>query len=366
MNKKILLYLGHPAQFHFFKYIIEQLQKDGCQVNILLKTKDILEELVCEWGYEYENIQKSIRKNNFISIALASFVRTFKVFNVARKYKPDLMIGGDASIAQVSKILHIPGVTVLEDDIEIIARLANVTFPYSDAIVVPSVCRVGKWEHKKVAYSGYMKLAYLHPSFFIPDIEVKKKYVFENKYCLVRLAQLTAYHDTGVNGLNVDVVLNFINLAKKNGYVVYISSEKELDEKLSAHQLKIRYNDIHHVMYYSSLLISDSQSMSVEAAMLGVPSIRFSDFVGRISVLEELEHIYGLTFGIKTSQSQELLLKADELLSTLNLKEEFQRKRFMMLKDKINVSSFFVWFIENYPDSKKMIQDNPSYQYNFQ
>ncbi len=366
MNKRILLYLGHPAQFHFFKYIIEQLQKDGCQIKILLKTKDILEELVCEWGYDYENIQKKVRKNNFASIAWASLARTIKVFNIARKYKPDLMVGGDASIAQVSKILHIPGITVLEDDIEIIKKLANVTFPYSDSIVVPSVCRVGKWEDKKISYYGYMKLAYLHPSFFTPNIEVKKKYIVECKYCLVRLAQLTAYHDTDVNGLNIDVILDFINLAKDSGYVVYISSEKELDERLRSYQLKIRYNDIHHVMYYSSLLISDSQSMSVEAAMLGVPSIRFSDFAGRISVLEELEHVYKLTLGIKTNQTKELLLKANELLSTLNLKEEFQRRRLIMLRDKINVTSFLVWFIENYPESKITIQNNPSYQYKFQ
>ncbi len=55
---------------------------------------------------------------------------------------------------------------------------------------------------------------------------------------------------------------------------------------------------MHHVLSFASLLICDSQSMSVEAAMLGVPSLRYSSFSGRISVLEELEHQYGLTYGI--------------------------------------------------------------------
>ncbi len=365
MNKRILVYLGHPAQFHFFKYTIERLQENGCQVKILLKTKDVLEELVREWGYDYENIQKSVRKNNIVSIALASLARTCRVCKIARKYKPDLMIGGDASIAQVSKLLHIPGVTVLEDDIDIIGRLANVTFPYSNAIVVPSVCRVGKWGYKKVSYYGYMKLAYLHPSIFIPDIEIKKKYVSETKYCLVRFSQLAAYHDTGVAGLNIDLVLTFIELARKNGYTVYISSEKTLDKQLRPHQLKIRYNDIHHVMFFASMLISDSQSMSVEAAILGLPSIRFSDFAGRISVLEELEHNYDLTFGVGTAYPENLLQKVNELFGKANLKGEFQRRRMVMLRDKINVTSFFVWFIENYPASKDILKNDPSYQYRF-
>lgn len=36
-----------------------------------------------------------------------------------------------------------------------------------------------------------------------------------------------------------------------------------------------------------------------------------------------------------------------------------------MLQDKIDVTAFMVWFIENYPKSVEIIKDNPKYQYNF-
>jgi len=36
-----------------------------------------------------------------------------------------------------------------------------------------------------------------------------------------------------------------------------------------------------------------------------------------------------------------------------------------MLADKIDVTAFFVWFIENYPDSAKIMKENPDYQYKF-
>lgn len=364
-NKNIIIYIGHPAQFHFFKYIIEELQKDGYNVKLLLKTKDILEPLVREAGFDYVNIQKTVRKNTVFSIAKASLARTFQVFKIAYNFKANIILGEDASVAQVSKILNIYGITITEDDYEAIARLAKITFPFTDNIVVPSVCRVGKWEHKKISYAGYMKLAYLHPKRFIPDRAIAHKYIQEDKYIIIRLVQLTAFHDVGVHGLNVDLVWNIIAFAKRHGYRIYISSESELNERLRVYQLRIQHIDIHHVMSYASLIIADSQSMSVEAAMLGIPSLRFSDLTGKISVLEELEHKYGLTYGIKTNEPQKLYNKMKELLAMDNLHEEFQIRRQRMLHDKIDVTAFFVWFIENYPESRQIMKENPDYQYNF-
>ena len=118
-------------------------------------------------------------------------------------------------------------------------------------------------------------------------------------------------------------------------------------------------------MAFASLLISDSQSMSVEAAMLGVPNLRFSDFAGRISVLEELENDYGLTIGIKTSEPQRLTDEEEKLLSMHDVRAESQDRRKKMLDDKIDVTAFLTWFIENYPQSVKTQRENPNYQFNF-
>jgi predicted glycosyltransferase len=103
----------------------------------------------------------------------------------------------------------------------------------------------------------------------------------------------------------------------------------------------------------------------MEAAMLGTPSIRFSDFSGRISVLEELEHKYGLTFGFKTNESDKFFNKIDELLKTKNIKKEWQRRRQKMLAEKIDVTAFMAWLIENYPESVRIMKENPGYQYRF-
>ena len=43
---KILIYLGHPAHFHLYKFVIANWRANGHNVLILIKKKDILEDLL--------------------------------------------------------------------------------------------------------------------------------------------------------------------------------------------------------------------------------------------------------------------------------------------------------------------------------
>ena len=104
-------------------------------------------------------------------------------------------------------------------------------------------------------------------------------------------------------------------------------------------------------MYFSDLFISDGQSMTVESCILGTPSIRYNDFVGRISVLEELEHKYKLTFGISPDKPDELLDKIEELARIPNINIEWKKRKEKMLKEMIDVTSFVTSVLENFPSS---------------
>jgi uncharacterized protein len=112
-------------------------------------------------------------------------------------------------------------------------------------------------------------------------------------------------------------------------------------------------------------VIGDSQTMTAEAAVLGTPALRFNDFVGRLGYLYELEHRYGLTFGISTAHPDRLMAKLDELLAFSDLKTEWRNRRSRMLGEKIDVTEFFVWFLENYPESMRIVQNDPGYQRRF-
>lgn len=52
---KIIFYLGHPAHYHLFKYPIKLLKVNNYEIIILIKKKDILEELLKNEGLDYIN-----------------------------------------------------------------------------------------------------------------------------------------------------------------------------------------------------------------------------------------------------------------------------------------------------------------------
>jgi hypothetical protein len=73
----------------------------------------------------------------------------------------------------------------------------------------------------------------------------------------------------------------------------------------------------------------------------------------------------GLANRIEVGQESELTSKLNLLLDIDSLSQKFQRRRQKMLADKIDVTAFMVWFIENYPKSAKTMQKNPDYQLKF-
>ncbi len=349
-----------------FRRTIKLLKGEGWKVKILIKTKDVLESLVKESGFEYENILPGGRSHSKLAMLFAVVKRDIKLWKIVRKFKPDLMMGTDPSIAHVSWFTGRYGVTIVEDDEDVIKPLVRMTYPFTKAILCPKVCRVGdKYEHKKLGYSGYMKLGYLHPNVFQLSDEVIKKYSFDKKFVLIRLSSLGAYHDYGIGGLNKPLLREIIQKCQQKGYQVKLSAEFDLDSGLKKLQLQISKLDMHHVLAAASLLISDSQSMSVEAAMLGTPSIRYSGFAGRISVLEELEHKYQLTFGVKIGNTEYLFQLIEKFSTMSDLKQTFAKRREHMMAEKIDVSAFLVWLIGNFPQSINQIKTQPDFDERF-
>lgn len=355
----ILFYFGHPSQYLFLKNSINILKEKGIACDLIIKSKDILEKLLVENKESYNNILPEGRNSGRIGILTGLIKRDYRLFKYVKGKHYDLFVGTDPSLAHIGFLKRVPVITVLEDDIHVIPELARITFPFTSLILTPQECKTGKYEEKTVHYKGYMKLAYLHPKWFI-----KKAAKFKQPYFLIRVSSLDAYHDSGINGFTVHLLQKIIAQLHKKGSV-YISSEGLLDESLKSFELKINPTEMQHVLANATMLISDSQSMTMEAAMFGVPSIRFSDFAGRISVLEELEHGYNLTFGIPTRAPEKLFEKINELLSLPDLEGEFQNRRQKMLADKIDVTAFMVWFIENYPGSVKIMREDPEYQERF-
>ena len=138
---------------------------------------------------------------------------------------------------------------------------------------------------------------------------------------------------------------------------VYITSERPLEPQFEPYRIHVDPIDMHHVMAFCSLYVGDSQTMAAEAGVLGVPFIRFNDFVGRIGYLKELEEVYQLGFGFKTHEQEALVRTLQELLSMKDRAVVFQSRRQRMLADKIDYRRFLTEFIAGYPESKIKIKE---------
>lgn len=365
---KVVVYLGHPAHFHLYKNVIKNLKKDGHTVEVLIKKKENLEQLLQNSGIPYYNILREGRKDTKLGMGLGALKRMWRELVFCIKQKPDLLTGTSVENSYVGPLLRIPVVYCGEDDAHVIPLQAKVCYPGASVVLTPDTCDDGKWAKKTTKYPSYHELAYLHPNHFTPSAEIVREQGIdpEKPYAIMRFVKLKANHDDNIKGINKEVAMRLIEIMKPH-MDIYITSERELESELEPYRIKINPIYMHDVMAFASLYIGDSQTMAMEACTMGVPSIRFNDFVGKIGVMAELEDgnllgeqvpCYKLGIGIKASEAgavEKLYKTVEEIVAMPEKKRlaTWKERKERMLADKIDYAKFLTWLIENYPASAK-------------
>lgn len=351
---QLVYYIAHPSQYYIFKNLAPYLERDF-EITITYSDKDVIKDQLTIDNLNYKKYEIGYSKSKKIILkTLRNFLKKeIDFFKIIRKEKPKIIIGSSVIIAHIGKLLGIPTLIINEDDYDVISISAKIGYPFVTGIISPDVCNLGKFEKKSFKYNGYQKLAYLHPNYFSPNKKVAGKYLDLNKKnFLIRLSALSAHHDLGVKGINDNQVNELINFLKQFGNI-YISSERELPTNLENYRLKINPLHLHDVLSYVNLLISDSQSMSVESSLLGIPSIRISDFAGKISVLEELENKYHLTYAIKPTHFNSVIhIIQSKIFIAEDYNSIFKERRNKMLSEKEDIVPYFLETIHKVANSK--------------
>ena len=102
---------------------------------------------------------------------------------------------------------------------------------------------------------------------------------------------------------------------------------------------------MHHVLGQAEFFVGDSQSMTMEAALLGTPAFRFSSFVGKITVIRELEE-YGLAFGFRPGEDDRVIEEVRRYLDMPGGRDVFMRRCEAMLSEKIDPLPWFIRLLE--------------------
>lgn len=356
---RIIFDLGHPAHVHLFKHIMRSLEKHDHEIKICVREREnIVGALLDNYGFEYQSLEKNIP--GLLNKAVTMVKNDYKLMKISKEFNPDLFVSITSPYsAQTSKLMRKPFIAFT--DSEPTRLILSLTLPFTDAVITPDGFKKN-FGKKHIRIKGFKELAYLHPNWFKPDprvldmLEVSK----DEKYVLLRFNSFDSSHDIGIRGFSLEDKIKLVKELERFARI-FISSELKLHSGLEDYAIRIPPHRMHDALYYASLLVGDTQTLTTEAACLGTPAIRCNSFVGPkdMSNFIELENKYRLIFNY--TDPAKALEKAKSLIGQEGVKQEWQKRRENLIRDKIDVTSFFTWFIENYPNSFDLIKEEPGY-----
>lgn len=358
---KILFVIGHPAHVHLFKNMAKVLEQKGHKVYYAVCDIPIAKRIMEIYGMPYIDIGR--KRDSIIGKAWTIISRDLKLFWFVLTHNINMGLSSGIELGHVSKFTKMKAMCFDDDDDWAEKLVVKYGHPFCNTTFTPNCIK--RKTKSAIYYAGTHELAYLHPKTFSPDYTVLKRAGINKGECffIMRFVAFKAHHDIGHRGLSVKQKEQLVNLLSKYGRVI-ITSERKLEDEFEQYRLPVPPEDIHSLMYYASLYVGDSQTMTSEAGLLGVPALKCNTFAGRASVPNMYED-YGLTYAYQPEDFDKMYHHIENILANPNAKEEWIKKRDKFLEDMIDPTKFFVWYVENYPESKNIMKNNPDYQYNF-
>jgi uncharacterized protein len=357
---KIFIDIGHPAHVHYFRNFIKLMQEKGHEFFISARDRSIIQYLLNQFKIPFYSRGKG--RNGIPGKLWYMLIADLKLLNQAKRFRPDIFLSfASPYAAQVSWILGKPHIVL--DDTEH-ARFGHMFYKFFSKVFLNPQYFQKDFGANQIQFRSFTELLYLHSNHFSPDEEVLSllKLRSGEKYILLRFVSWEANHDIGHSGLDFNTKKQLVTLFIEKGYKVFISSESDKpDPFFIPFLINIPPEKMHDVLKFSELFISESGTMASESAILGTP-VMYVNSLPLMGYLSE-EQKAGMLYAYPSSKG--VIEKVNELLSLNNLKESFQFQNKKMLSDKIDATAFLVWFIENYPDSFRIMKENPQYQDRF-
>lgn len=358
----ILFDINHPAHVHLLRHAYDMLVGHGHQVVVVVKEIPSAMRLLELFGIPYINIGK--KEDSIARKGFDQLVYDHRILKLVRQHHIEVGVGSSINLAHVSRMSGMKSIILDDDDDDAEPLFVKFGHPFADVILSPDC--IQRKSKKTIGVRSYHELAYLHPKRFTPEPNVLKEagIVEGEPFFIMRFNAFKAHHDVGVAGLSIENKRRLLDCLKAKGRVL-ITTERDIDEEFRPYQLSVSPEKAHSLMYYATLFVGDSQTMTSEAAVLGTPAVKCNSFAGRLSVPNEIENKYGLCYSFLPEQSEAFFDEIDSLLSMPDLKREWQRRRQIMLADKIDYAGFLTWFVEHFPNSMDIIKETPDDQSEF-
>lgn len=355
----ILIDIGHPAHVHYFKNAVKQWKKNGHMVIITARDKIIIKELLDNLKFPYINRGKG--KNSKLGKLFYMILADIQLIGISLKYKPDIYLSFSSPYA--AQVAYSLGKThIAMNDTEHTDKMHSIfSYPFSTSIITPASYQ-NYLGLKQVRFNNIVDGFYLHDNYFKMDPNIKKDLALKEneEYIILRFVSWNAHHDYGQSGLDLNTKRELINVLKKK-YTIFISSEEELLEEFKSYEIDILPHKMHDVLAGATMFIGESGSMASESAFLGTASVYINSLP--LMCYLKLEQEEGLIKHFNSSEGVVEYVK--KLLEEPNLKVNSKERSENMKKNFIDPTKFLVWFIEEYPKSIQIMNENPEFQNKF-
>ena len=344
----ILIDIGHPGHVHLLHPLAEELKGRGHRLYYSVRDIPVAKRLMEHYGMS-PWVDLGGKKDSLIGKAQTVLSQDLQLLRFVCQNHIDLGLSSGLVLSHVAQVSKMRSIVFDDDDDAAEPLITKYGHPLSDVVFTPDCIR-RKTKHA-VYYAGTHELAYLHPNRFSPDPSVLQHAGLQEgeRFFIMRFVALKGHHDVGQAGLSLEQKRALVDLLKGHGRVI-ITSERAVEPEFEQYRLPVPPEEIHSLMAYSAMFVGDSQTMTSEAAVLGVPALKCNTFAGRLSVPNMLEQKYGLCYAYTPDKFDDMLVQIRSLLDMdpTALHDEWQKKRQRMLQEMIDPTGFFVTHIEQF------------------
>ncbi len=283
---RFLVDIGHPAHVHFFRNVIPALKASGHEVRVSARDKDVTLQLLRLYGVDHVVLSRAARSP--LGLYFEYIVRLLRLVRLVRSFRPDVLMAiGGVFIAPAGRLCRVP--SLVFTDTEHVALDRWLTYPLATRIYTPYTFLkdIGATQRR---YQGLHELAYLHPSRFTPDPEIRDALGdgTEEPFAVARFVSWSAGHDRGHAGFGWNQQEETVRRLGAH-LRVFVSAEGKVPPALEPFVLRLEPHRIHHALAQARLVIGDGATMATEAGLLGTPSLYVSSLVGTMGNFRVLQ-----------------------------------------------------------------------------
>lgn len=356
---KLVIFSAHPAHVHQFKNVGLDLLRKGWDVFFIATPKDASLQLIQSYGFKYYALHGTEKKGwvNRISSFVNNSILTYRIIATE---KPQMALSRLTPFGSFPLFFkRIPHLCFSDTET---AGIYDWIFSKLCTVLLTSTTFRRQLKKDQIRIKSNKELTYLHPAVFIPNKVILEDCGIKEgtRYAVVRYVSMKAYHDIGKKALSGEMRSRIIDeISRKMKVIISIENKRMIDNS-TGEEMNISPSEIHHLLYYADLFVGESSTMAVESAVLGTPAVYIND--SQFGYTDEMKD-YGLLFPFISQEEEAAFEKIIELLSLRKIDFEVMKRNFV--KSKVNFSAFWVWFIEKYPESYRIMKNNPEYQDNF-